>query len=76
MSDPIQTLIQMSLASEPQMEYEVREDGEWVKAESGKEILGSGCLRYIKDGFAKTASPGEWREGNDHRMDEAAECLE
>ena len=45
----------------PEMDYEVRENGnEWVRVGQGSECNG-GYLRYIKDGFAKSAAPGDWR---------------
>ncbi len=49
-----------SIRPEPKMEYEVWEDGEWLSVEKGEEMSG-GILRYIKDGFGKTALPGNWR---------------
>jgi len=47
----------------PQMEYEVRENGiDWDPVDPGKASeCNGGYLRYIKDGFAKTAATGNWR---------------
>lgn len=48
--------------SAPQMDYEVLENGEWVSVDPGKASeCNGGYLRYIKDGFAKTAATGHWR---------------
>jgi hypothetical protein len=57
--------------SNSKLTFEVLENGEWVQVESATEV-GNGSLRYVKDGYGKSAIAGNWRV----RMDEQYAELE